>query len=174
MLSRWNSKPVEEEWNFHRVLVWTAGISLVLVIVTPLLFKHFRDNPPSVVPDCPAEQAPFQVQIGADSYVDIKVVEPENPVTVPDVSLEDFKMNGADPRDDFYQFLITEAEAADATLRLFTAKDQIKGHLTFYLGDIRFFEGIDPGSTINGCSVSKRTDFQTIRLIQSVYPEGKK
>ncbi len=170
IIFRKRHEPVDDDIGLSRSLVWVTGIILALVVLTPLVFKLFREVPPLVIPDCPIEQAPFQVRIGTDSYVDFAAGENLNSGIVPDVSLEDFKLNGFEPRDDYYQFLISKVEAAGTPMRLFTAKDEIKGHLSFYFGDVRLFEHIDPNILINGCSLTARTDFQTINIIQSINP----
>ena len=169
LLSRRVAEPVEDHPAMIRCLEWAAIFAVGMVIVTPLLLKLTKPAP--VVPTvCPPNLVPFQVVAGRDSYVDILPAGGAGLPSGLQVSLEDFKANGAEPWDDFYQFLVAEAEAADAPLRFFAAKDEVKGKMHFFLGDASLFAGLDPGLPVNGCAETTRTTYQGIYLIKCLKP----
>jgi len=172
LISRWVQESEESDNFTNRSLIWITCSILLLIFITPFLFKLTRSTPATSSPVCPQDQVPFRTQIGRGSYVDIYPINTKSSGIVPDISLEEFKMNGFEPWDDFYQLLVTSFEGSTSPTRIFSSKNYLDGHLSFFLGEVKLFRDIDQNSIIDGCAETNRSTYQNIFMIRSVNVPG--
>jgi hypothetical protein len=168
LISRWVHESEESDHFTNRSLIWITCSILFLIIITPILFKLAHSMPATSSPVCPQGQVPFQTQIGRDSYVDIYPININSSGIVPNISLAEFKSNGFEPWDDFYQLLVSSFEGSTSPTRIFSSKNFLDGHLSFFLGDANLFRDIDPNSIIDGCAETNHSTYQSIYMIRSV------
>jgi hypothetical protein len=170
ILSRWKKNQPE---NNPAVIfaIKSAGVLLaVLILFTPILFNIFKFQPVLITPTCLKNQTPFEIQLDPDSYVDIIPTDKTGFGIVPEISLGDFKANGAEPWDDFYQFLVSEVSASSDPTRIMVAKDLIGENKHFFVGDTHLFRNASPGQIISGCAEAMHTQFQSVFIIRSIVP----
>jgi hypothetical protein len=100
--------------------------------------------------------------------VDIVPTQTTGYGVIPEISLGDFKANGYEPWDDFYQALVSRASSSNVPIRILAAADLIGKGLHFFIGDAALLPSDNPGRIISGCAGENKTQYQSIYVVESV------
>jgi hypothetical protein len=169
LLSRWRKIGEENEIAVNRGIEGAGVLLAVVILLVPFLFRSIRTEASLPVPTCGGkDEVPFVLQVDPGSYVDIVPTSSRGYGIVPLVGLSDFKANGAEPWDDFYQALVTTAGSSSQSTRLLTAVDLIQKGPHYFTGDPQLLGGHAPNGVIAGCAVEQRTQHQSIYVVRSV------
>jgi hypothetical protein len=168
ILSRWEKSPAENDISMITAIKGSGILIAFLIICVPLLLKLFRSLPDIVIPTCNADQIPFAIQVDPDSFVDIVPTQTTGYGVIPEISLGDFKANGYEPWDDFYQALVSRASSSNVPIRILAAADLIGKGLHFFIGDAALLPSDNPGRIISGCAGENKTQYQSIYVVESV------
>lgn len=150
-------------------LVWgIPTLTLFLTSIFPVILLTTRSLPQITRPVCPAKQVPYITKINPGSYVDL-LHNTHICGLAPRLCLQDFKANGTEKNiDDFYEKLITLAEADTAGLRVIPGINFIDRSAHYFVGAPHQLEAFSSGQWIHGCASRMRTSKQSIYKIQTV------
>jgi hypothetical protein len=117
---------------------------------------------------CPSGQNAFAIRLNPGSYIDLISRPTDACGLVPDICLSEFKQNGTDKVDDFYQELLILAQPSRTLTRIIPTVNLKDSKFHYFVVADPGLSFVPVGRVISGCAEEIRTKNQSIYQIESL------
>ena len=163
---------VKSSANSWSDLVVTRSASVILLastLIAPLIVYWLSEKPSYTVPDCPAQQESFVIEVHPGSYIDILSEQHPQCGGLPQVCLDNFEVNNVDKQvDDYYQLLFYLIKKENANVRIIPAVDLVQDKFHYFYVSLDKLPIAASSSLLTGCATEILTKNQTIYQVESI------